>query len=269
MQERLAKESIGTLLALADMLPGALYRCRNDPDWTMDFLSAGIHELTGYSVREVVDERAVSYGTDMIVAEDQARVWEVVQAGLTARSKWEIEYRIRRRDGQVRWVWEQGHGVFSADGSLEFLVGYILEIEDRKRAEALLGDREAELARKNAELEAVSTPVLEVADHTLVVPLIGELTASRDARLLEVLLPAIVQHKARWLLIDITGLTEVAAASAASLVKLVRAALLLGARCILTGVQPRVARVLVGLDVSLGELRTAGSLKDGLALRQA
>ncbi|MFY0533833.1 PAS domain-containing protein [Nannocystis pusilla] len=113
----------------------------------------------------------------MIVAEDQARVWEVVQAGLTARSKWEVEYRTRRRDGQVRWVWEQGHGVFAADGSLEFLVGYILEVEDRKRAEALLSDRESELARKNAEL--------------------------------------------------------------------------------------------VGLDVSLGELRTAGSLKDGLALRQA
>nr|WP_276600422.1 MULTISPECIES: PAS domain-containing protein [unclassified Nannocystis] len=150
----------------------------------MDFLSAGAHELTGYSVHEVVDARAVSYGVDMIVAEDQAHAWEVVQAGLTAHSKWEVEYRIRRRDGQVRWVWEQGHGVFAADGSLEFLVGYILEIEDRKRAEALLSDRESELARKNAELEAVSIPVLEVADHTLVVPLIGELTATRDARLL-------------------------------------------------------------------------------------
>lgn len=264
---RLDRETIGTLLSLADMLPGALYRCRNDVDWTMDFLSAGARELTGYTADEIVVDRLVSFGADVILQEDQGPIWDAVQAGLAAGGTWEIEYRIRRRDGQVRRVWEQGRGVFGDDGSLEFLVGFIVDVEDRKRAEAALAEREAELLRKNAEIEALSTPVLEVDDGTLVVPLIGELAAGRGAQLLEVVLPQVVAHRARWLLLDITGLADVSSASAVALLRVAAAARLLGTRCILTGVRPRVAQVLVGLDVALGDLRTAATLKAGLALR--
>lgn len=267
MPQRIAEETVGTLLSLADMLPGALYRCRNDRDWTMDFVSAGARELTGYTVDELVVRRTVTFGADLIVPDDRARAWDDLQTCLAARSPWASEYRIRRRDGQIRCVWEQGRGVFAADGSLEFLVGFIIDIEDRKRAEAAIAEREAELRRKNAEVDALSTPVLEIADGTLVVPLIGELGEARGARLRDVVLPQLVAHAARWLLLDITGLSDVSTASATALLRVARATRLLGARCILTGVQPQVARALVSLDLSLDDLQTAASLKDGLALR--
>lgn len=261
----LSKQSLETLISLAQTLPGVLYRCRNDADWSMDFISAGALELTGHPPGAFL-EREVAYG-DVIAEEHRDRVWAAVQAGVAARRMWRVEYRISRRDGEVRWVWEQGQGVFAADGALQFLAGYIVDIEVHKLAELELERRELELARKNALIEALGTPVLEVWDGTLVLPVIGELESGRGARLLEAALTQIVAQRARWLLLDVTGLTEISSSSADTLLQIARAIRLLGASCVITGVQPGVARALVELDVELGELQTTRSLKEGLALR--
>jgi len=118
-------------------LPGMAYKCENDRDWTMRFVSKGCKDLTGYNPEEIVDNSHVSYG-DLIVKEDQRTVWEEVQDSLTAREPFELEYRIRTKDGKLKWVWERGRGLYDSDGSLENIQGFISDITERRNMESEL-----------------------------------------------------------------------------------------------------------------------------------
>lgn len=108
-------------------LPGVAYRCRNDTHWSMEFISAGCRELTGYEPGVFLDG-SISFAEDLIETEDREAVWESVQARLAMGQPYELNYRIRRSDGEVRWVWEQGHGVFDEHVELVGLEGFITDI---------------------------------------------------------------------------------------------------------------------------------------------
>jgi len=114
-------------------LPGMVYRCRNDRDWTMEFVSEGAHELTGYTPEELTDDRPPSFA-DLVHPEDGERVRRKVQEGVGGGSPFQIEYRLRTKDGGEKWVWEQGTAV-SPDGTPGALEGFITDISVRKAAE--------------------------------------------------------------------------------------------------------------------------------------
>ena len=90
-------------------LPGMVYRCRDDPDWTMEFVSEGCLELTGYQPEELMLSRAVTY-EGITHPADRARVREEIRRALAARSRFALEYRIRTRDGREKWVRRRGSG---------------------------------------------------------------------------------------------------------------------------------------------------------------
>lgn len=127
--------------ALLKELPGAVYRCRNDADWTVEFISDGCLALTGYRADELTGSRVTSLGALMHPG-DAAAVWEKCQASLAARQPCSNEYRILHRTGETRWVWDQAHGVYSPGGGLLHIEGLLMDITPRKRAEAALRIRE-------------------------------------------------------------------------------------------------------------------------------
>jgi len=136
-----AKETLAenrrVLDTLMNNLPGMVYRCRNDHDWTMEFVNKGCLDLTGYLPDDLIANRMVSYAS-LIVPEDRQRVEDEVQQGVTSQRPFQMEYRITDRAGAVRWVWEQGRGIFNASGDLVFLEGYITDNSERKHAEEAL-----------------------------------------------------------------------------------------------------------------------------------
>ncbi|MBN2369476.1 MAG: PAS domain S-box protein [Vicinamibacteria bacterium] len=132
-----AHESERRLATLLSNLPGMAYRCRNDKKWTMEFASEGCRRLTGYAPDDLLDNRVLSYA-DLIHPDDGRRVWEAVQSALGWRRPFEIEYRIRTVAGEERWVWEQGVGVFSTNGDVMALEGYITDVTPRKIMEEKL-----------------------------------------------------------------------------------------------------------------------------------
>jgi len=127
-------ESRRTLTTLMSNLPGMAYRCRNDTCWTMEFVSEGCLQLTGYQPRELVMNRAISYEA-VIHPDDRDSVRRDVGAALRARQPFELFYRIHTADGEEKWVWEQGRGVLCPDGQLVALEGFITDITARKEAE--------------------------------------------------------------------------------------------------------------------------------------
>lgn len=135
-----------TLSTLMSNLPGMAYRCRNDPDRTMEFISEGSFALTGYHPADSKHNTKVSYGA-LIHPDDRDMVWNKVQEALQANRPFELQYRIRTASEKEKWVWEQGCGVFSPDGELEALEGFITDISERKRMDEALRESEERYRR--------------------------------------------------------------------------------------------------------------------------
>lgn len=106
---------------------GMAYRCLNDSEWTMLWVSEGCRELTGYEVADVVGNRAMSWA-QLIYPEDRLEVSLEVQTALEDRRPFQLTYRIRRANGELIWVWEQGHGVSSKEGKLVCIEGLITSV---------------------------------------------------------------------------------------------------------------------------------------------
>jgi PAS domain S-box-containing protein len=141
------RENQRMLSTLLSNLPGMVYRCQNDADWTMEFISEGCREVTGHAPEEFLGNRKMSYGS-IIHSEDQRAVFEAVQTALRDRQPFELTYRIRTSGGAEKWVWERGRGIFSANGELWALEGFVTDFTAKRqaeieRAEALLRERQA------------------------------------------------------------------------------------------------------------------------------
>ena len=125
------------LTTLMDNLPGMAYRCRNDKNWTMEFVSNGCSELTGYLPNDLIMNRTLAYG-DLINPQDRQIVWDNIQYALGSGEHFLLEYRIITRDEQEKWVWEKGCGIFSKDGEVRAIEGFIIDVTKRKQLERQL-----------------------------------------------------------------------------------------------------------------------------------
>jgi rsbT co-antagonist protein RsbR len=120
------------------------------------------------------------------------------------------------------------------------------------------------IGRQRDIIHELSTPVLEVWDDVLTLPIIGLIDTKRAAEIMQRLLSAIVEKRAKFVIVDVTGVPIVDTQVANHLIQVVRAAGLLGASCMLTGIRPAVARTLVDLGVDLSAMNTRRSFRVGL-----
>jgi len=125
------------LTTITDNLVGMIYRCRIDAIWTMEYVSEGCHKLTGYRPDELVFNNRVSYD-QMTLPEDRERVSRTIHDALEANQTFDVEYRILRADGRVRWVLERGVGLRNAHGQLAWIEGFIQDISERMAANETL-----------------------------------------------------------------------------------------------------------------------------------
>ena len=122
---------------LLSNLPGAVYRCLNDPEWTMEFISAGVEKLTGYPASAFIGPDPVSYAS-LIHPDDRAKVADDTNAAIRDRRSYQLSYRITNAAGQTRWAWEQGAAVYDERGVVVALEGFIGDITVLRRADTLM-----------------------------------------------------------------------------------------------------------------------------------
>lgn len=132
--EEALKENQRTLKTLISNLPGVAYKRQNDPQWTMEFVSEGCFELTGYHPEDLIMNKKLSYN-DLIVPEDRERVWNTIQEAIKSNKPFKLVYIIKTVNLEKKYVWEQGRGIYSPKGELISLEGFITDITDSKIAE--------------------------------------------------------------------------------------------------------------------------------------
>jgi rsbT co-antagonist protein RsbR len=131
-------------------------------------------------------------------------------------------------------------------------------------AGSFVEERERIIRQQQDSLRELSTPVLQVRERLLILPIIGVLDTGRAHQLTDQLLHAIRSHRARVVVIDITGVPDVDEAVADHLVKTVDASRLMGAGVIITGLSSEIAQTLVTIGVDLGKMNTVGDLQGGI-----
>ena len=152
--EEARRESQRALSTLISNLPGMTYRCCNDRDWMVEFVSEGCFELTGYRPSELTGSRSVCHG-QLAHPSDREAMQSEVQAALREDRPFQITYRIITATGEEKWVWEQGRGVLSPEGDVTALEGYIIDATERVLARQMLEQRVADRTRELSALYEV------------------------------------------------------------------------------------------------------------------
>lgn len=143
------EESEQKYRTLVDNIPGAVYRCKNDEYWTMEYLSDAIEKISGFPASDFIDNRVRSYAS-FIHPDDSERVGRKVGALFNSDRSAYLEYRIINSAGEVRWVYEACRGIRNEEGRVSHIEGAIFDATEEKRAEDALKKSE-ELFRTIAE----------------------------------------------------------------------------------------------------------------------
>jgi PAS domain S-box-containing protein len=142
--------------SLIHNFPGIAYRCKNDDNYTMLYLSANVETVCGYSANELLHNETIAF-VQLIHADDRKKVAAAIASGIEKNQPWEIEYRLLHKNGNIRWVYEKGQGVFDEGDAELYLDGYIMDISRRKQA-----DEEnrvlADIVRKSRDFIGVADP---------------------------------------------------------------------------------------------------------------
>lgn len=162
-----------------------------------------------------------------------------------------LRAEIRETDPLVDEMW-------TASTLLDKLGLHTTEVYQKSREEVIL--------RQQQDMLELSTPVVELWDGILALPLIGTLDSARTQVVMENLLEKIVQTGAGIAIVDITGVPTVDTLVAQHLLKTVAAARLMGADCIISGIRPQIAQTIVHLGVDLGSVITKASLADAFVV---
>jgi len=217
-----------------------------------------VETMFGYAVDEAIGKGALAF----IAPASRELVAESIRSG----NEDPYEAIAQRKDGSTfigefrgRTIPYKGHPA---------RVTIVLDVTARKRVEQAL--REAAMAEeaKRAQsqiLAELSTPLLPIGKGVILMPLVGELNAERAGQVLEILTHGVVAHHATIALLDITGVPTVDTTTADMLLGAARAARMLGARVVLTGIRSEVAQTFVQLDVHLGWIDTFGTLEQGVS----
>jgi anti-anti-sigma factor len=183
------------------------------------------------------------------IEEYLALVRSVAEADLTQRL-------TIKHEGALR---ELGDGLNRMVESLEesFRAEKEAQAETRRLQEEIIRAKDSALAE-------LSTPLIPVSDSVLVMPLIGEMDSERASKVLKTLLAGVASRRASVAILDITGVPVVDSQVANALIVAAQAVKLLGAKIMLTGIQPNVAQMFVDLGVDMSGIVARGSLQDGI-----
>ncbi|WP_437751445.1 PAS domain-containing protein [Sorangium sp. So ce1389] len=260
-RERLLHERYQMLLQLVDNSPNVMFI--KDAEGRYLFINRHYARALGRHAIEFLGKDEHEFGAtppgvaDVIVAKER----EVLASGQAMRYQEVLDYGT-----QNYYFYTVKYPVRNERGELVGVGGVVREDTDLRRAEAERAAlQEQIIAAQQEALRELSTPLIPLADGVLAMPLVGAMDGARAAQIMETLLAGISGQRAHTAILDITGVRAVDAIVADALTRTARAAQMLGARVVLTGIRPEVATALLELGADLTGIVTLGTLQSGIA----
>jgi rsbT co-antagonist protein RsbR len=231
------------------------------PDGHFRDLNPVWESVLGYTLDELRASPFVSFVHPDDVERTHAEAAKLFAGEKTIR----FENRYRCRNGEYKWVsWvaiaPPGDGLIYA--TARDITEYKLTMQDLQQTQDQLLRRHEQL---QATMQAMSTPLIPITDHIMVMPLVGVLDDERAQQVLTVALAGAQESRAQVVIIDITGMRHVDTSVAATLINTSKALRLLGAHTVLTGIRADMAQTLVRLGVDLSDLTTRSTLQSAIA----
>ncbi len=201
---------------------------------------------TGASAPEVT--------TDLQLQECLSEIFSV----LRALELGQITARVPLRFGETEPMAALAYGVNSV---IERLISVREETQSYQRE---LEEQLTTIEKQRAAIKELSTPMIEVWGGVLCVPIVGVIDSGRAAEMTSALLAAVVEKRVRFTIIDITGIEAMDTRATDHFLRMARSVRLLGAECVLSGINPNVARSIIHMGVELSGISTYRSLRDAL-----
>lgn len=145
---------------LVSNVPGVVYRCLYDPEWTMIYMSDHVEELTGYAGGDLLNNQRLTF-KDLIYPADRLLVQKKIATAIKNKKPWEIEYRLIKKDKSVIWIKENGRAILDENNKVLFLDGLIIDVTDIKKKELVI-------LEANQELSKYKLAVSNASDHIVI-----------------------------------------------------------------------------------------------------
>lgn len=223
--------------------------------------------LLGFSLEELIGKDIIPL---LYPGELRPPVDEYFRIAAEGGDVKDYELVIQTRAGERRILEWNSYHRFAEDGSLIEVISFGVDVTERRQQEAEhRALQEQVIAQQASALVELSTPLVPISDNIVAMPLIGVIDEERSSRIIESLLTGITESRAHTAILDITGVSVVDAQVANAIISAARAVRLLGARVILTGIQPSVAQMFVDIGPNFEHVTTCGTLQDGVAFALA
>jgi len=259
-----------------------------DPAGNTIYVNGRMAEMRGYTQSEMMHRHLFSFmdeeGKALATIQMERRLQGIAE---------EHEFRFMRSDGTPLWTLLSTTPIIGDDGHVESMLGMVTNITPRKQLEAQLREslerantyaqelhdmneqlkkeiaerdeaKQAMLRMQQETIRALSTPIIQVWDGVLALPVIGTVDETRATQMMDALLGEIVRTGAEFAILDVTGMQVVDIATANSLLSIVRAASLHGSRCMVSGISPAIAHAMVEIGIAKTSVATFGTLRDAL-----
>jgi rsbT co-antagonist protein RsbR len=213
--------------------------------------------------------RAAFAGASQIVPATEIQLAEAPEIGVTVKTslRWVETIMVpmgRRADGTATHVLGVQRDVTELMGVRREIAAAREKIDVQRDTIDSLEAARREIEAQRATIEALSTPVIEVWDGIITLPLLGQFTAERASAMTSQLLDAVVRTRAKYAILDLTGIAAIDTRTGDHVLRIISAVGLLGAVGVLVGIQAEIAQMLVGLGVDLGRVRVHQNLRQAL-----
>lgn len=225
--------------------------------------SARFPELLGYEEAEF--PQIAGSWWDAIHPDDIAASSRAIADHLLNRAPIFAEYRVFNRQGELRWWQVYGDSMPDADNPGKIrAIGVVRDVTVLKTAEETARKHLDLITRQQKAIRALSTPIIQLWDNIITLPLVGTIDAERAAEIMDRLLAEVVRLRVRYAIMDMTGVDSVDTTTAEQLYRIIRAVALLGGQVRLSGVNPVIAQTLTNLGVDTAPFITHRNLQDAL-----
>jgi PAS domain S-box-containing protein len=254
-------------LAEAEIRNLLVLEATNDGVWDWDlttdtaFFSRRWKGILGYAQDEVEDTGKAFFA--LVHEQDRAKVQAAITAHLERREPYAVEFRMLAKGGTWREVQARGQAMWNDEGKAVRMAGVHIDITERRLHESERLRNEELIAIQSETIRALGVPILQVWKGILCLPIIGAVDDERATEMTAELLDRVATTAARFAVLDLTG-AQFRSETVQYLGRMTRALRLIGAQGVFCGIGPNTARVLVDMQLDLGEVPTYRDLGDAL-----